>query len=156
MRLRRDFQDRSASASRPARWRDIAAPNNLSIVSSDLENFEPVTEGTVFKCCFFFFLRSTLQFLSLCPNKSINDLHCTSYSVNQRHTLYYTLMWRDVIDIRDFYASPLGQTAQRIIGKCLRRQWSNLTGHTVLGLGYTTPYLELFRNEGAYWKEAVV
>ena len=56
-------------------------------------------------------------------------------------------MWRDVVDIRDFYASPLGQTAQRMIGKCLRRLWSDLTGHNVLGLGYTTPYLQLFRKE---------
>ena len=56
-------------------------------------------------------------------------------------------MWHDVVDIRDFYASPLGQTAQRMIGKCLRRLWSDLTGHNVLGLGYTTPYLQLFRKE---------
>ncbi len=58
-------------------------------------------------------------------------------------------MWRDVIDIRDFYHSPLGQTARRMIHKCLLQQWSDIAGQAVLGLGYATPYLSLFRNKAA-------
>ena len=58
-------------------------------------------------------------------------------------------MWRDVVDIRDFYATPLGQTARRMIRRRLRYQWSDVTGQTVLGLGYPIPYLETFRNEAA-------
>ena len=58
-------------------------------------------------------------------------------------------MWRDVVDIRDFYASHLGQTARRMIRRRLRCQWPNVTGQTVLGLGYPTPYLGTFRNESA-------
>ena len=56
-------------------------------------------------------------------------------------------MWHDVVDIRDFYATPMGQTARRMIRRRLRRQWSDVTGHAVLGLGYPTPYLGAFRNE---------
>jgi Methylase involved in ubiquinone/menaquinone biosynthesis len=56
-------------------------------------------------------------------------------------------MWRDVVDIRDFYATPLGQTARRMIRRRLRHQWSDVTGQTVLGLGYPIPYLGTFRNE---------
>ncbi len=58
-------------------------------------------------------------------------------------------MWRDVVDIRDFYATPLGQTARRMIRRRLRRQWSDVTGQAVLGLGYPIPYLGTFRNEAA-------
>ena len=59
-------------------------------------------------------------------------------------------MWRDVVDIRDFYATPLGRTARRVIRQRLRRQWSDVTGQAVLGLGYPTPYLGTFRNEAAH------
>ncbi len=58
-------------------------------------------------------------------------------------------MWRDVVDIRDFYATPLGQTARRMIRRRLRRQWSDVTDQAVLGLGYPIPYLGTFRNEAA-------
>ena len=58
-------------------------------------------------------------------------------------------MWRDVVDIRDFYGTPLGRAARRVIRRRLRRQWSDVTGQAVLGLGYPTPYLGPFRNEAA-------
>lgn len=56
-------------------------------------------------------------------------------------------MSQDVVDIRDFYQSPLGQTARRVIQRELRRQWSDVTGQAILGLGYATPYLSLFKSE---------
>jgi len=56
-------------------------------------------------------------------------------------------MWRDVVDIRDFYASPLGQAARRMIRRRVRSQWTDVTGQAVLGLGYATPYLGTFRHE---------
>ncbi len=58
-------------------------------------------------------------------------------------------MWRDVVDIRDFYASPLGQTARRMIRRRVRAQWTDVSGQDVLGLGYATPYLGTFRHEAA-------
>lgn len=57
-------------------------------------------------------------------------------------------MWQDVADLRQFYASPLGQVAGRLIRRRVRALWPNLAGLRVLGLGYATPYL------GAYIGEA--
>ena len=53
----------------------------------------------------------------------------------------------DVVDLREFYASPLGQVSRRLIARRIRSRWSNVSGGTVLGLGYATPYLDLFREE---------
>lgn len=51
----------------------------------------------------------------------------------------------DVVDLRNFYGQPLGALARRTIGRVIRARWDNLTGQRVLGLGYPTPYLGLFR-----------
>jgi SAM-dependent methyltransferase len=53
----------------------------------------------------------------------------------------------DVVDLREFYASPLGQASRRLIARRIRSRWSDLNGATVLGLGYATPYLDLFRQQ---------
>lgn len=55
--------------------------------------------------------------------------------------------WTDVIDLRDFYASSLGQMARRIIRRRIRLIWPDVTGMRVLGLGFATPYLRPFRDE---------
>jgi SAM-dependent methyltransferase len=47
----------------------------------------------------------------------------------------------DVVDLRAFYASPLGHVARRLVGRVLDRFWGPLQGLRVLGLGYATPYL---------------
>jgi SAM-dependent methyltransferase len=56
-------------------------------------------------------------------------------------------MWSDVIDLRDFYDSSLGQTARRMIRRQLRLIWPDMHGLRVLGLGFATPYLRTFREE---------
>ncbi len=56
-------------------------------------------------------------------------------------------MWIDVVDLRDFYASSLGQVARRMIRRQLRELWPNVAGDSILGLGYATPYLAGFRSE---------
>jgi len=56
-------------------------------------------------------------------------------------------MWTDVIDLRDFYASTLGQVARRMIRRRLRQLWPDVTGQCVLGIGYASPYLNGFRGE---------
>ena len=58
-------------------------------------------------------------------------------------------MWSDVVDLNEFYASPLGQVARRMIRRKLRQLWPNVRGQSVLGLGYATPYLHQFRDEAA-------
>jgi SAM-dependent methyltransferase len=50
-------------------------------------------------------------------------------------------MASDVIDLRDFYRSPLGQVARRMIRRAIQRVWPDLRGMRLLGLGYATPFL---------------
>ena len=47
----------------------------------------------------------------------------------------------DVIDLRDFYLTGLGQVARRMIRRAIRRIWPNLYGLRLLGIGYATPFL---------------
>jgi len=56
-------------------------------------------------------------------------------------------MWSDVIDLRDFYDSSLGQTARRMIRRRIRAIWPDTHGLCVLGLGFATPYLRPFRDD---------
>lgn len=58
-------------------------------------------------------------------------------------------MWRDVVDLRDFYATGLGHVARRMIWAQIHQLWPNLTGLSVLGMGYATPYLGPFRKEAS-------
>jgi len=53
-------------------------------------------------------------------------------------------MWMDVVDLRDFYASSLGQVAARAVRRRIREIWPDLSGRKVLGLGYGPPYLRPF------------
>src|ERR1700733_10383900 len=53
----------------------------------------------------------------------------------------------DVVDLRDFYAHPLGTVARRLIGRGIRRLWTGNAGQCLLGVGYAIPYLGLFREE---------
>ena len=56
-------------------------------------------------------------------------------------------MWKDVIDLRDFYADDLGRITRRIIHSKLRLIWSDVSGQNLLGLGYTVPFLQSFQGE---------
>ena len=56
-------------------------------------------------------------------------------------------MTQDVVDLRSFYGSPLGEVARRLILRLVRARWEDCTGLSMLGLGYPTPYLDLFRAE---------
>ena len=50
-------------------------------------------------------------------------------------------MASDVVDLRDFYRSGLGQVARRMIRRAIQRVWPDLHGMRLLGIGYTTPFL---------------
>ena len=56
-------------------------------------------------------------------------------------------MWVDVIDLRDFYASPLGRLVRRVVRRQLREIWPDVSGQRVLGMGFATPFLGQFREE---------
>ena len=51
----------------------------------------------------------------------------------------------DVIDLRNFYSDRLGVVARRLVGRGIRAHWPDATRLRVAGIGYTTPYLGLFR-----------
>lgn len=50
-------------------------------------------------------------------------------------------MHNDVVDLREFYLSPLGQTVRRILRARLSRIWPNPGNERILALGYGTPVL---------------
>ena len=56
-------------------------------------------------------------------------------------------MYSDVVDLRDFYQSRLGQVARRLIRQRIRTIWPDVSGLRMLGLGYTNPYLRPFVGE---------
>src|SRR5437763_14593636 len=56
-------------------------------------------------------------------------------------------MSNDVVDLRNFYAQRLGVAARRFVGRGIRARFSDTRGQNVLGIGYATPYLGLFREE---------
>ena len=60
----------------------------------------------------------------------------------------------DVVDLRSFYVHPLGKVARRFVGVGIRRLWSSSRGLRILGIGYSIPYLGLFREDAVIVLEA--
>lgn len=58
-------------------------------------------------------------------------------------------MRTDVSDLYEFYRSSLGRVAQRTLRRRLRETWPDVSGLTVVGLGYAAPFLAPFRDEAA-------
>jgi SAM-dependent methyltransferase len=56
-------------------------------------------------------------------------------------------MHLDVTDLRDFYATPLGQIVRRLLLHRVRARWRRVEGETVIGLGFATPFISAFRGE---------
>ncbi|WP_029012429.1 methyltransferase domain-containing protein [Niveispirillum irakense] len=54
-------------------------------------------------------------------------------------------MYSDVLDLADFYKGSTGQMVRRLIRRRIRALWPDLAGMRVLGIGYATPYLGLFK-----------
>lgn len=65
----------------------------------------------------------------------------------RRRLCYSSAMWTDVIDLRDFYATSLGQAVSRMLRRRLREIWPDVHGQRVLGLGYAVPYLRPFMDD---------
>jgi SAM-dependent methyltransferase len=56
-------------------------------------------------------------------------------------------MQLDVIDLKDFYARPLGLVVRSLLSPRIRARWSDVKGARVFGLGFATPNLASFRGE---------
>jgi SAM-dependent methyltransferase len=50
---------------------------------------------------------------------------------------------------RDFYGTPRGMVAGRVVRERLAQLWPDLRGEAVLGVGYAAPYLGLWRERAA-------
>lgn len=55
----------------------------------------------------------------------------------------------DVVELRDFYARPLGAIVRRLLAGRIRARWRSVHGECVIGLGFAAPYLGLFRGEAS-------
>jgi SAM-dependent methyltransferase len=55
----------------------------------------------------------------------------------------------DVVDLRDFYARPLGSAVRRLLTRRIRARWRNVQGAQLMGLGFAVPYIGMFRGEAA-------
>lgn len=56
-------------------------------------------------------------------------------------------MASDVVDLRDFYRTPLGQVARRMLRRAIRQMWPDLHGMRLLGIGYPAPFLSAISPE---------
>jgi SAM-dependent methyltransferase len=55
----------------------------------------------------------------------------------------------DVEEVRNFYKSPLGAMARRLLVHRIRTLWPDVHGQTILGLGYAAPFMRPFLPEAA-------
>lgn len=58
-------------------------------------------------------------------------------------------MFADIIDLRDFYQSPLGLKARRILRAHIGDIWPNIKGEKVLVIGYGVPLLRPLSQQAA-------
>ena len=58
-------------------------------------------------------------------------------------------MHTDVTDLRDFYQTPLGLVARRLLAQKIRAKWRSPTGSVVMGFGFASPFLGSFRGEAS-------
>ena len=54
-------------------------------------------------------------------------------------------MRRDILELREFYATALGGVVRTMVSRKLIEAWGDASALDVLGLGYPTPYLERLR-----------
>ncbi|GLQ05302.1 class I SAM-dependent methyltransferase [Sneathiella chinensis] len=57
------------------------------------------------------------------------------------------MMRPDVIELRKFYHTHLGQVVRRLLVRKIRKIWPDISNLRLLGLGYATPYMYPFRAE---------
>jgi len=60
------------------------------------------------------------------------------------NTHYYVFMIMDVVALREFYASRLGEAAVASVSASISAMWHQSHGERFMGLGYPVPWLERF------------
>ncbi len=56
-------------------------------------------------------------------------------------------LYQDACELDSFYSSRLGNITRKLVGTRIRALWPDVTGLRVAGLGFTAPFLAVFRNE---------
>ncbi|PCJ37280.1 MAG: methyltransferase type 11 [Alphaproteobacteria bacterium] len=59
-------------------------------------------------------------------------------------------MYQDIVKLRFFYDTPLGRVTLRLIQRQITALWPDISGMDVVGLGYTAPYLDIFRSRAKH------
>jgi SAM-dependent methyltransferase len=54
-------------------------------------------------------------------------------------------LYVDIVELRAFYASPLGQLVRRLAVQRLKRLWTDVDAKALVGVGFAVPYLDIFR-----------
>lgn len=54
-------------------------------------------------------------------------------------------MYADIVDLREFYLSPVGRMAEQSITMALSAIWQGVPDERLMGLGYALPYLDRFK-----------
>lgn len=56
-------------------------------------------------------------------------------------------MYHSVYDLKAFYNSKIGRVVRRVLQERIRSFWPDIHGLRVVGCGYATPYLRIFKEE---------
>lgn len=56
-------------------------------------------------------------------------------------------MYRSVYDLKAFYNGKVGRVVRRVMQKKIRNFWPDVHAMRVMGCGYATPYLRIFKDE---------
>lgn len=56
------------------------------------------------------------------------------------------MFWPDIIEVRHFYETRLGQLVLRRLGESVTLLWPDMQRETIVGIGYSFPYLRLFND----------
>lgn len=56
-------------------------------------------------------------------------------------------MWPDIGEFVDFYQTERGHAVRQVIRRRIRSLWPELKGKSLIGIGYTVPFLAQFKNE---------
>ncbi|MCB1721284.1 MAG: methyltransferase domain-containing protein [Rhodospirillales bacterium] len=56
-------------------------------------------------------------------------------------------MYESVYDFKTFYNTRIGRIVRRVLQERIREIWPDVHGLSLMGIGYATPYLRIFREE---------
>jgi hypothetical protein len=54
----------------------------------------------------------------------------------------------DVVSLRQFYSTKFGESARRVTMQAVLKMWPELKDDSLLGVGYTSPYLDYYLEQG--------